>query len=594
MLLSAVSASAIDFTGLFDDGESGTGTVQETTMDDYLDIPVASLKDDGMIRVYLKSLNLPLSVAVTLNGGYSIGRDDMQRFDRETRIILSDGGDAIYMTIGGFTMNMGQKVELLRRAAGASAQIEETKRLNLFPADISVTREEAGGGLRVVLTMAVEDYLPGVVGYEMSDSWPIEALKSQAVAARTYALRCKSTSANRDYDLVDTTADQVYHGTDPSLLNVAAAVKATCGTVGMYKGKYAACYYTASNGGETALPSDIWGSDADNGYLDRREDPYDLENPNSIIKTLSISGECDESPELKAMIEEGLLEQIRAAGLPEGEYCLDTILSMEPVDPVPADSKMYRKLRITAAAAEITREYVPAENDIGAPAPATGIPAADMALSGIDMIRRVLNESGYEAEEVLQEVEGTYQIDLDVYEQIKPLGLAINSSDCELITVESGQFGFTISMMRFGHGVGMSQRGAQRMAGSHGMSWRDILSFYYPGMELQRIEWNISEPEPLPQLSANVGNTFTAPSVQAEPAPLPELADGERYAAVKLDDTSSTLNMRVMPTTESRIIALLASGQRLIVSGEPDDNGWVSVHTAEFSGYVKNEYLEYE
>jgi len=121
------------------------------------------------------------------------------------------------------------------------------------------------------------------VGYEMNNSWPIEALKAQAVAARTYAMQRKANSGDRDYDVVDTTDDQVFKGFDERHANVHQAVRETAGVVGIWKGEFASCYYTASNGGETALPVDVWGTAGDYGYLDSRSDPYDLENPSSKV-----------------------------------------------------------------------------------------------------------------------------------------------------------------------------------------------------------------------------------------------------------------------------------------------------------------------
>lgn len=70
------------------------------------------------------------------------------------------------------------------------------------------------GTLVPILTLSVEDYLLGVVPYEMSDSFPLEALKAQAVCARTYAL--SHLNASRAYDVVDTTNDQVFKGVDSS------------------------------------------------------------------------------------------------------------------------------------------------------------------------------------------------------------------------------------------------------------------------------------------------------------------------------------------------------------------------------------------
>ena len=80
----------------------------------------------------------------------------------------------------------------------------------------------------------------------MSDSFPLEALKAQAVAARTYALRRKAASASRDWDVTDTTSDQVFKGYNPEYQNVAEAVSATSGVVGTApSGAYAECaeYY---------------------------------------------------------------------------------------------------------------------------------------------------------------------------------------------------------------------------------------------------------------------------------------------------------------------------------------------------------------
>ena len=77
-------------------------------------------------------------------------------------------------------------------------------------------------------------------------------------------------------------------------------------------------------------------------------------------------------------------------------------------------------------------------------------------------------------------------------------------------------------------------------------------------------------------------------------APLPELKDGEYYARVTLGDASSSMNVRQSPTTQSPVVARLANGRRVVVSGEPDGEGWVQIATAEFGGYAKLEYLTRE
>ena len=150
---------------------------------------------------------------------------------------------------------------------------------------------------------------------------------------------------------------------------------------------------------------------------------------------------------------------------------------------------------------------------------------------------------------------------------------------------------FTISMRRFGHGVGMSQRGAQWMAGEYGMTYTDILHFYYPGMTLETIDWPEVELVALEELPDSLGAARARPTPTPTPAPLPELETGEYYATVALESRSSSLNVREEPSTSARIVAALGYGRRVIVSEDAGD-GWVRIRTAELEGYVRLEYLE--
>ena len=184
-----------------------------------------------------------------------------------------------------------------------------------------------------------------------------------------------------------------------------------------------------------------------------------------------------------------------------------------------------------------------------------------------------------------------------MYGQIKDgLSLGLNAADCELISVESesdangAPLSFTLIMRRFGHGVGMSQRGAQWMAGHYDKGWQEILGFYYPGMSVQRMAWPDQGPSALEDLPDGVGGARPKPTPRPSPAPLPLLEEGEYYAVV----TATTLNVRQSPAITAKSLAQLEKGRRVIVCGGIDSDGWVPIRTAEVAGFVKAEYLEME
>ena len=92
---------------------------------------------------------------------------------------------------------------------------------------------------------------------------------------------------------------------------------------------------------------------------------------------------------------------------------------------------------------------------------------------------------------------------------------------------------------------------------------------------------------PLSALPDSLGYARAKPTPRPTQAPLPPLEDGEYYATV----TATTLNVRTAPTTQSQIAGLLYSGEKVIVTGQYEDN-WVSFKTVELTGYVKADYLK--
>ena len=148
------------------------------------------------------------------------------------------------------------------RAHPVGAWIELTPERGTIAYDGRVFRgglrvEAIDGGLRVVNALPLEAYLRGVVPAEMSASWPIEALKAQAVAARSYTLA--SLDPTGPYDLCATDRCQVYRGVAAEHPRSDRAVAETEGIVIAVNGVPAAAYYHADSGGVVASSAEVWG-----------------------------------------------------------------------------------------------------------------------------------------------------------------------------------------------------------------------------------------------------------------------------------------------------------------------------------------------
>lgn len=524
---------------------------------------------DGTLRVWLQSLGFDLqALGMTLDGAYAVDGDRGFQFEPGTEIALGLEDGSIVLQVGGAAIDMGGGFTLTRHLSpdgtAGGVYIHESEKDTLYCGDL--TFSASGGRLRVILTIQIEDYLYGVVPYEMSDTFPLEALKAQAVAARTYAMQRKARNADQDYDVTDTADDQVFKGLDARYTLPIQAVDETRGMVGMYNGEYAECFYCASNGGQTALATDVWG-EGDFGYLQMRDDPYDLENPESIVRTALVPRSAAEMDlELYGLLLEALAQSLQASGeLASGEAVgFSQVLAVEAAEPIyGGESRQYGTLRFTLQAT----------------------------------VRRLVQEEGSDIQD-LGEVETLPEpvtVSLPFYEQLRDvLGVRIGSGRYELVEVAEAEDGFTVTTRRYGHGVGMSQRGAQWMAAQYGMTYTDILHFYYPGLTLVRKTWTEPALTYADALPESLGYAAPRPTPAPTPAPLPVLAAGERYATVQVEGVDSTLNVRGGPSLEADVLGTLRNGQRMIIIEVLEDGAWARMKTAEIEGYVFMDFVALE
>lgn len=277
-------------------------------------------------------------------------------------------------------------------------------------------------GLTAVNYVDIEHYLYSVLGGEMPASWPLEALKAQAVSARSYALYRRERTANKIYDVGDTTTWQVYKGVEDEYVSTQQAVNATAGQVLIHDGKIIEAVFHSSSGGHTENVEDIWTKPLP--YL-RAVPDFDQKAPVFEWK--------------KTFSREQLSSLISGIG---------NILSLTPE-------------RTTPHGRIITMKVIGEEGE--------------KVVTGKEL-RKLLN-----LKSTLFTISPLYEgRDTEVLEE--------NASEEKNIEApESPPTSFQIVGRGFGHGLGLSQYGANALA-RRGYNYQQILLHYYTKTSLARIQ----------------------------------------------------------------------------------------------------------
>lgn len=316
-----------------------------------------------------------------------------------------------------------------------------------------------GGSLTIVNMVALDDYVKGILPYEMSSSWPIEALKVQAVCARSYSLNSRGGKhRGNHFDLCNNSCCQVYLGLARATTATDAAVDETCGQVARYNGKIATCYYYSSNGGASESSSTVWGSSQSTyPYLVGVEDPFEA----------TVEDKISGYRWTRTYTAAELTSKLNAKG-----YKCSTIVSVKvsaytdtgnpkTIAFTDSNGKTYSLNSRALVTMLSLRSY--RYDFVGAETP------------GISINEDITVDS----------TAGLYA--LDGSGNLVPVGdsvYIITDSGTELLdtgsTAVSGD-SFTISGSGWGHNVGMSQWGSFAMA-QLGYTYEQILCFYYTGI----------------------------------------------------------------------------------------------------------------
>jgi stage II sporulation protein D len=168
-----------------------------------------------------------------------------------------------------------------------------------------------GGQVYLINEVPLQDYLKGVLPSEVPASWPLEALKAQVVAARSYALwRAGETrkAGAVPFDLDDSVASQAYQGRGKQEARTDQAVDQCAGEVLAYRGKIAECFFHSNSGGHTAGSDEVWGGEAP-AYLAGVLDSWSEDQPHYAWNA-SLSGGEVEQRLARAGLWTGLLDEI--------------------------------------------------------------------------------------------------------------------------------------------------------------------------------------------------------------------------------------------------------------------------------------------
>lgn len=547
----------------------------------------ANAQTQSTIRVWLKRLQITDTLDIQVQGEYMLADGSMTFSDgAELTVVLR--GDQLVLHTGQMAVVMGPQIKLVRCDGQIPGALLLAGNSGRYEGDLILTI--ADGVIRPVLHIFIEDYLLGVVPYEMGDSFPLEALKAQAIAARTYALQ--RSGDKEDYDVEDTTNDQAYRGRSSSSPLSEQAVMETAGLCGTFNGQLASCYYSASNGGQTELGQHVWPKEEPDAYayMDMRKDPYDYENDASVVKRYTIlkrPGEEGVGPALHSALVAALEPELKSRGYEAADdlVVFDEILSVEALTPkYDAPSQLVTELRFEMRISvreclyrDTSQEHLPSET----PAPeATPMPTP-----------RPTATPAYSPYKRLGDV---FSVTLPIFGVAdKAMGLSINVTQNELVSVFDIGSAFMLESRRFGHGVGMSQRGAEQMARKYGMTFEQILDFYYPGMDV--MQYN-AQRAPMPTINAELMATpMPTPSPTPRPTHMPvttkKLPKGAYLAVVSNISEDSSLNLRQSPSLGADVIRRLYKDQKLIVLKTSAD-GWAHVKTDVIEGFVRSEYLQ--
>ncbi|HWQ57608.1 MAG TPA: SH3 domain-containing protein [Clostridia bacterium] len=475
----------------------------------------AAAADISVVRVRLTTNNAT-SIVMSVTGEYFINENGRSFSGGSLTLRAANGVITVtHSTQGELFSGKSFTIKRAKMDPGAGSMYFNSRRyLGHFNVKLLST-----GYIQVVNEVPLAHYLYGVVAYEMNDAYPIEALKAQAIAAKSYVLTAVLASPGAEYHIGDTSSDQVYKGFNSAYKNVIGAVDSTIDKVLTVGGNVLCAYYSASNGGETNLVTYAWPTkNASNAGYAISIDDYDIANSASLCETVTLP--INSAGTISQAMYNLLLAKAYA-GIGVQPTGISAIKSVDVHTPKLAGTT--RNMSLVTIVMDVTT---------------AGATYADVSVT---FNAAELNTYGVVTNANLRCYWGEYSSDGGCY---------------------------YIYHARWGHGVGLSQRGAQQRA-SLGASYADILAFYYPGATLASV---------------------TVPVV-ADPVK-PSTVQG--MTPIGTGKTTAEVNLRTGAGTGYTTLTTLKSGVALTVYESKD--GWyhVAVDGTSAEGWAYASYVKFQ
>ena len=357
------------------------------------------------------------------------------------------------------------------------------------------------GGLLNALDL--EQYVCGVLPAEVGASWPMEALRAQAICARTYVLKQSMNRAEKGYDVVDTDADQVYKGQTVETEKTNQAVASTAGLILIYGKELAQTYFHSDSGGHTADISDVWGQSIP--YLQGVPEIVNYKSPVSTWSAKFSASKIQQAVKKAAGSDIGTVTQIQVSEVDEGGRAINMIFTGTKgsktirasqfrlaLDPRNLKSTMFTPsggaftVKNTATPSGLVSAKKSEDTESTKlnflEEQALAKMTADGVFTTTELIDMLMNES---------KNRHYYQVGLT---RLKKAGKTIDTPTQKVQAKPRSKYGYAIEKSGndfvfygrgWGHGVGMSQWGCLAMA-EQGYTAEKILAHYYPGTAVRR------------------------------------------------------------------------------------------------------------